>query len=209
MTSINTDITFTADTVTICGTTFSAAYSVTPTRKVVVFMTDESNPDADRIKADFTPDHPLYFDALRAAKPELLDQIISERIAAADALAEAEREAKRTEWAARKAQREAERAARAEAQPQREPSEPTEKLWIGTSIKGNGWEIFFDGGYDRTRVIFKKKPTAPVIEAVKEAGFYWSPQLKSWNKKLTSKAFRAAQELANTLQHMTSSFKSA
>ena len=75
-----------------------------------------------------------------------------------------------------------------------------EKSFAGTSIKGNGWRILFDSTYDRTRVIFDRVPAPAVREMVKAAGFFWSPQLKSWNKKLTHKAFRAAQDLAHQLQ---------
>ncbi|MBP3541791.1 MAG: hypothetical protein J6K72_08305 [Clostridia bacterium] len=75
-----------------------------------------------------------------------------------------------------------------------------EKLFAGTAIKGNGWRILFDTTYDRTRVIFDRVPAPAVREMVKTAGFFWSPQLKSWNKKLTHKAFRVAQDLARQLQ---------
>lgn len=85
-----------------------------------------------------------------------------------------------------------------EPKPARGPQ--VEKLWIGTEITGNGWKIAFDGAYDRTRVIFARKPAQPALDAVKAAGFCWSPQLKSWNKKLTCKAFRAAQALALELR---------
>lgn len=99
----------------------------------------------------------------------------------------------------------------AEPAPEAEPAEPArdpkqargpvpDKLFVGMEIKGKGWKIVFDGGYDRTRVIFKCRPSEAAREAVKAAGFYWSPALESWNKKLTHKAFRAAQELAQQLR---------
>lgn len=75
-----------------------------------------------------------------------------------------------------------------------------EKLFVGLEIKGKGWEIFFDGGHERTRVIFKRKPVQAALDAVKAAGFFWSPTMKSWNKKLTHKAFRSAQALAVELR---------
>ena len=75
-----------------------------------------------------------------------------------------------------------------------------EKFFVGMEIKGRGWKIIFDGGYDRTRVIFKRKPSAAAREAVKAAGFSWSPSLESWNKKLTHRAYRAAQALAFELK---------
>lgn len=75
-----------------------------------------------------------------------------------------------------------------------------EKNFIGLEIKGNGWEIVFDGSYGRTRVIFKRKPSMKAREAVENAGFFWSPAMQSWNKKLTFKAWRAAQTLAMELK---------
>ena len=99
---------------------------------------------------------------------------------------------------ARQDRRDAARKQRAEEKPATGPK--VEKLWIGTEITGNGWKILFDGGYDRTRVIFTRKPAQQAIDAVKAAGFFWSPQLKSWNKKLTCKAFRAAQDLSQQLR---------
>lgn len=74
-----------------------------------------------------------------------------------------------------------------------------EKSFIGESISGKGWSIVFDGGCNRTRVIVTaalKDKARPVIES---AGFYYSPTLDSWNKKLTFKAYRAAQALAQSL----------
>ena len=37
-------------------------------------------------------------------------------------------------------------------------------------------------------------------EALDKHGFFWSPAMQSWNKKLTHKAFRAAQALALELR---------
>ena len=81
--------------------------------------------------------------------------------------------------------------------------EVPEKTFIGTSIEGPGWTILFDGEAGKTRVIFPKKPSAKVIEAVKAAGFWWSPSMKSWNKGLTFKAYRAAEKLHGTLHGLT------
>lgn len=75
-----------------------------------------------------------------------------------------------------------------------------EKNFIGTTITGKGWRIFFDPEEERTRVIFEKVPTKEVREIVKAAGFYWAPNMGSWNKKLTFKAYRAAVALAGELQ---------
>ena len=76
---------------------------------------------------------------------------------------------------------------------------PTDKPWIGTTITGKGWNIAFDQQAGRTRVLFQAQPTDAQKAAIENAGFYWSAQLNSWNKKLTCKAFRAAQALAAAL----------
>ena len=76
---------------------------------------------------------------------------------------------------------------------------PMDKSWIGTTITGNGWNIAFDQQASRTRVLFQAQPTDAQKAAIENAGFYWSAQLNSWNKKLTCKAYRAAQALAVAL----------
>ena len=70
---------------------------------------------------------------------------------------------------------------------------------IGTTITGKGWNIAFDQQAGRTRVLFQAQPTDAQKAAIENAGFYWSAQLNSWNKKLTCKAYRAAQALAVAL----------
>ena len=75
----------------------------------------------------------------------------------------------------------------------------TDKPWIGTTITGKGWNIAFDQRSGRTRVLFQTQPTDAQKAAIENAGFYWSAQLNSWNKKLTCKAYRAAQTLAVAL----------
>ena len=72
-----------------------------------------------------------------------------------------------------------------------------EKSFIGTKIDGPDWKIVF--GSERTRIIFKSYPCKAYREAVKAAGFFWSPTDQSWNKKATFKAYRAAQALHDTL----------
>lgn len=81
--------------------------------------------------------------------------------------------------------------------------EVPEKLFVGTELTGKSWRILFDGDAGKTRVIFPRKPSAKVIEAVKAAGFYWSPSMKSWNKGLTFRAFRAAEKLHAELHALT------
>lgn len=71
-----------------------------------------------------------------------------------------------------------------------------EKSFIGQSISGAGWSIVFDGGCNRTRVLVCKAQRDKLRGIIEKAGFYYSPTLDSWNKKLTFRAYRAAQALA-------------
>ena len=91
----------------------------------------------------------------------------------------------------------------AETKPAAEPAKPvaTADAWIGTTIEGKGWRIVFDDATQRTRVIVDDDvPNEErVLIAVADAGFFWSNTTKSWNKKLTRKAYRAAKLLAETL----------
>ena len=71
---------------------------------------------------------------------------------------------------------------------------------IGQILSGNGWQIVFDGSLQRTRVIIEeaaREKAAPLAEA---AGFYYSVNTDSWHKKLTQKAKRAAEALAEQLR---------
>ena len=89
--------------------------------------------------------------------------------------------------------------AAAHAPVQDKPAPAIAKPWIGTTITGRGWNIAFDEQAQRTRVLFQVQPTDAQKAAIEKAGFFWSNQLQSWNKKLTCKAYRAAQELATAL----------
>ena len=86
------------------------------------------------------------------------------------------------------------------AAPVSEAAAPIVKPWIGSTIEGKGWRIVFDAETQRTRIVFDAAPTDAQKAAVEAAGFYFSAQLKSWNKKLTFKAHRAALELAASLR---------
>lgn len=90
---------------------------------------------------------------------------------------------------------------KAEAKPAPQPKAATsaDTAWIGTVIEGKGWRIAFDEAAQRTRVIFAADPSAKQKAAIDAAGFYWSNTTKSWNKKLTRKAYRAALALSETL----------
>lgn len=77
---------------------------------------------------------------------------------------------------------------------------PVEKPWIGTSISGDGWKIDFDAKVERTCIRFAATPTAVQKAIVDAAGFYYRNDLKCFVKKLTCKAYRAAQSVAAGLK---------
>ena len=84
--------------------------------------------------------------------------------------------------------------------PARAAAEVPEKTFAGETITGKGWSIVFDSGLQRTRVIVNdnvREKLAPIIE---NAGFYYSKAQNSWNKKLSWKAYRAANALAQELR---------
>ena len=93
---------------------------------------------------------------------------------------------------------EARPARQAPQKPARGPGRPLD--CIGQILSGNGWQIVFDGSLQRTRVIIEeaaREKAAPLAEA---AGFYYSVNTDSWHKKLTQKAKRAAEALAEQLR---------
>jgi hypothetical protein len=68
--------------------------------------------------------------------------------------------------------------------------------WIGEAIKGKRWEIFADPAAHRIRItFFVKLPSARVREAVKAAGFKWSPNGQCWLARMTNANWGAAQKL--------------
>lgn len=178
---------FTSDTVTINGTTHQAGYSVPPCNKdkaVYVFVKQ----DGKSTRITFKPGQEFYAEALAAAEGVTIGEAMQAEVdhiaSMIDAMPEQQSERK------------------ADARPAKTERERIEAAgWIGTTIKGKGWEIYFDLACDRTRVIFKKPPTPGVKELVKEFGFYWSPTMKSWNKGLNHKAHRAAEKLAAHLRY--------
>ena len=80
------------------------------------------------------------------------------------------------------------------------PAAAPEKTFVGTEIAGNGWKIVFDAATQRTRIIFADGPTPAAKKVLDAAGFFWSGRMQSWNKKLTFRAYRAAQAVANDLR---------
>ena len=77
---------------------------------------------------------------------------------------------------------------------------PVEKPWLGTSISGDGWTLDLDAKVERTCIRFAATPTAAQKAIVDAAGFYYRNDLKCFVKKLTCKAYRAAQSVAAGLK---------
>lgn len=216
--------TFTAHEITVNGKTFPAEYSITPANTVFAFVTvqeGDEEPVNLRIKIDSAdPNHAAALEAAMQARQETWQsEAPKQPIPVQPEPAPAAISAPKAEIIPVRNQFVLVEPLAVESIPQT-PVEPSsaaqagetpadskqargpvpEKLFVGLEIKGKGWEIFFDGGHDRTRVIFKRKPVQAALDAVKAAGFFWSPTMKSWNKKLTHKAFRSAQALAVELR---------
>jgi hypothetical protein len=218
------NFTFAADSITVSGKTYKAGYSVTPSGSVMVFVTLPDAAEVQRIR--FPQDHPDHAAALAAAKAERAAheaEAVQEQPAAEPVPQEDDRppynipaanppETIHTEIDGymmpspvdeAAAQEEPAEAAAETVQPaQEEPAPRTipAKDFIGETITGHGWRILFDGETSRTRVIFDADPTDAARAALDKAGFYFSPVMKSYNKKLTHKAHRAAVALSGELR---------
>ena len=195
MSDTTTRCTFTRDSLTIDGITRPAEYSVTPAGTVFVFVAVDVDGQERKVRIKIPADDPRYAAALAAAQepqpePEQAADVEPEQ-PAQEQPADAEPEQAQEEQPQ-------------EEQPARDPKQSRgpvpDKAFVGLEIRGKGWKIVFDGSYDRTRVIFKRKPSNAAREALDKHGFFWSPAMQSWNKKLTHKAFRAAQALALELR---------
>ncbi len=66
-------------------------------------------------------------------------------------------------------------------------------------ILGNGFRVVFNQVLARTQIIFPHYPGKEAIKIVSDAGFHWSPNNQAWQKKLTAKARRAAEDVAAKL----------
>ena len=180
MSDTTTRCTFTRDSLTIDGITRPAEYSVTPAGTVFVFVAVDVDGQERKVRIKIPADDPRYAAALAAAQepqpePEQAADVEPEQ-PAQEQPADAEPEQPQEEQPQ-------------EEQPARDPKQ----------ARGPVPDKAF-GSYDRTRVIFKRKPSNAAREALDKHGFFWSPAMQSWNKKLTHKAFRAAQALALELR---------
>ena len=206
--AIDTTWSFTPTTAALSGHTFDATYSLARSGDVYVFAKVGDTP----VRIHVGKDMPMYHAALEAAvaakqpakqadKPAEPAKPVAEAKPAAkpakQAASKPAKAAKQPEPAAEPAKPVAE--PKPAEQPAKQAAEPADKAWIGTAIEGKGWRIVFDDATQRTRVCFAAAPSAKQKEAIEAAGFYWSAQLQSWNKKLTCKAHRAALALAAAL----------
>lgn len=194
MSDTTTRCTFTRDSLTIDGITRPAEYSVTPAGTVFVFVAVDVDGQERKVRIKIPADDPRYAAALAAAQEP---QPEPEQAQPEQADAEPEQPAQEQPADAEPEQAQPEQPAR---DPKQARGPVPDKAFVGLEIKGKGWKIVFDGSYDRTRVIFKRKPSNAAREALDKHGFFWSPAMQSWNKKLTHKAFRAAQALALELR---------
>ena len=187
----NTNIwAFAPNTFTVNGHTFPASYSLARGGDVYVFTALRAAADAPEmpVRIHIGADMPMHADAVTAAQ------------AAKDKPAPTQdKPAPAQEAAPAKPSRKPAQAKPSKPAPAQDKPAPADKPWIGTTITGKGWNIAFDAKAGRTRVLFQAAPTDAQKAAIESAGFYWSAQLKGWNKKLTCKAYRAAQALAATL----------
>ena len=61
--------------------------------------------------------------------------------------------------------------------------------------KGRGWQIYCSAEDRRIKITFRSRPAAEVLQAVKAAGWHWSPNQECWINKLNGKNIAAAQLL--------------
>ena len=202
----NTNIwAFAPNTFTVNGHTFPASYSLARGGDVYVFTALRAAADAPEmpVRIHIGADMPMHADAVTAAqaakdKPApTQDKPAPAQEAAPAKPSRKPAQAKPSKPAQAKPSKPA--PAQDKPAPAQDKPAPADKPWIGTTITGKGWNIAFDAKAGRTRVLFQAAPTDAQKAAIESAGFYWSAQLKSWNKKLTCKAYRAAQALAATL----------
>ena len=222
----NTAWSFTATNATLNGHEFAAQYSIAQSGDVYVFAIVQDIPVRIHV-GKASPVYHACFEAAMAAKsqPKAESKPAAEPAKPVESKPAAEPakpvEAKPAEQPKAEAKPATKRKAPAKAakqpateKPAAEPAKPVEskpaaepakpvdvasKSWIGTTVEGKGWRIVFDESTQRTRVIFDGEPSAKQKAAIDAAGFYWSNTTKSWNKKLTCKAYRAAMALHETL----------
>lgn len=200
---IMTRFNFTKNTITVDGATYPAEYNIIDSGSVLVFAVVGVEADGYKHKRRFrfSPDYPEYSAALlaargfdRIAEPEYAE-IIPNPISGSK-----KEESSNNEFKIER--REIFSVSEKARDPKKACGPVPDKTFAGSQINGNGWKILFDSKTARTRVFFNSAPTDAARAAVETAGFYYSRAMDSWNKKLTWKAYRAAQVLSGTLSKL-------
>lgn len=186
--------TFERSAMTCNGKTFPVSYSITPDKTVFVF----AETGDQKIRIRFPVDHADY-SAAYAAALEAREARRNASTAAAERPETISDASSTPQVEQPAADRTTETVAPQTVEATGSRSAIPEKTFIGDSINGKGWTILFDGNAGRTRVIFEDKPTDAARAAVEKAGFFFSAVMNSWNKKLTFRAYRAAQALSGEL----------
>jgi hypothetical protein len=79
------------------------------------------------------------------------------------------------------------------------PAEDPRNALAAFEADGHGWWIRCSVNDRRIQLHFKSRPTAAVLQAVKAAGWHWSPNAECWLLKLNTKNVAAAQLLTMKL----------
>ena len=224
-TTKTTAYTFAPDSMTCKGKTFPVEYALQPSGTVTAFV----QLDDRRVRVRFdegAAEYPAARAAAEAARAAWTAARTADE-AATVAPAHADKPAAKKSAAAKKPRTKKERPEiipadkpAAPAQDERTETIPTpevlpvapaddpkaaraaspEKTFAGTEIAGNGWKILFDAETKRTRIIFADAPTDAAKKVLDAAGFFYSGRMQSWNKKLTFRAYRVAQFVAQELK---------
>ena len=222
-TTKTTAYTFAPDSMTCKGKTFPVEYALQPSGTVTAFV----QLDDRRVRVRFDEGAAEYPAARAAAEAARAEWTAARTAAPATADKQEDKPAAKKSAAAKKPRTKEERRETipadkpaAPAQEERPETIPTpevlpvtpaadpkaaraaspEKTFAGTEIVGKGWKILFDADQQRTRIIFADAPTDAAKKVLDAAGFFYSGRMQSWNKKLTFRAYRAAQFVAQELK---------
>lgn len=69
-------------------------------------------------------------------------------------------------------------------------------------IRGVGFTVQFSAPADRIQIFFDRFPPQAVRDVVKASGFYWSPVVKVWQRRITNKGIRVAQDVAQQISQL-------
>ncbi|MCE5343277.1 MAG: hypothetical protein LLF96_06790 [Eubacteriales bacterium] len=211
----NPESAFTAHSMTVNGQTFPVEYSISPDRSTVfAFVTVQESGAPVNLRVKIQSNEPAFTAALDAAdaeramrkaakepEPVAASEPVAAPVAEPEPVPAAEPAPASTPEPVPTAAESFDPAPAAQERDPKQARGPVpEKSFVGQSITGEGWKIIFDAEAARTRVIFQQEPPKAAVAEVEKAGFFWSPLMKSWNKKLTFRAYRAAQSLAGNLR---------